>query len=141
MDRTKYLDLYVEKFFLHRKMWEAEWAKTQENGLSSNQAIMLMILNEKGPLQAKDFMGVLGLSSGGVTVISDKLAELGFIRKTKDDRDRRAVNLEITERGRERIPHLRQDWVQVMETIFSPLTDAEVAMLAQLFGKLVDAQS
>lgn len=120
-------------------MWQAEWAKS-EKGLSSTQALMLMILNAKGPRQAKDLMGALAVSSGGITVISDKLISLGLIRRVKQENDRRAVYLEITESGKALVPSLEADWNGVMDRVFSVLTDVEVAILLQLFTKLVDGK-
>ncbi|WP_169306640.1 MarR family winged helix-turn-helix transcriptional regulator [Cohnella pontilimi] len=138
MDRRKYLSTYLKNFFLHRKMWESEWTKRNRSGLTSNQAIVLLILYHSGPQQAKDLMGLLGVSSGGVTVIADKLIELGAVRRNKKEEDRRGVLLELTDKGRELFPIAEADFNGVMDHIFAGLTDPEVAMLAQLFGKLVD---
>ncbi|MDI4647864.1 MarR family winged helix-turn-helix transcriptional regulator [Cohnella hashimotonis] len=137
MDRRKYLSAYLEKFTLHRKMWETAWAKHNKNGLTSSQAFTLILLNA-GPQQPKDLMYMLGVTSGGVTVIADKLSELGAVRRVKHGEDGRAVFLELTEKGREMYPDVKRDFDALMDEVFTPLTDAEVAMLAQLFGKLVD---
>ncbi|WP_276354233.1 MarR family winged helix-turn-helix transcriptional regulator [Cohnella caldifontis] len=136
MDRRKLLNVYVENFIIHRNQWEAEWSRTNRCGLSSAQGGLITLLMEKGPLQAKDLMFRLGVSSGGVTVITNNLIQKGLISRVKSDTDKRAVYFELTERGKELYPIVELDTNQVMDRIFSELSDIEVAILAQLFGKL-----
>jgi DNA-binding MarR family transcriptional regulator len=137
LDRQSWLTSYTEKFIIHRSMWEAEWVRLNKSGLSSRQALMLILLNKNGPQQAKDLMEVMVITSGGVTVISEKLIKMGFIRKVKIAEDRRAHFLEITAEGLEIYPVIREEWNNVMDQVFSVLSDVEVAILAQLFAKLV----
>jgi DNA-binding MarR family transcriptional regulator len=118
-------------------MWEAEWVRLNKSGLSSSQALMLIILKKNGPQQAKDLMELLAITSGGVTVISEKLIRMGFIRKVKKAQDRRAHYLEITAEGLEIYPVIMEEWNKVMDLVFSVLSDVEVAILSQLFAKLV----
>ena len=99
---------------------------------------MLILLYQKGPMQAKELMETMAVSSGGITVISNKLCRLGLIRKVKSEQDRRAVFLEITDEGRKVYPAAQEQWKGVMERIFAVLSDVEVAILAQLFSKLVN---
>jgi DNA-binding MarR family transcriptional regulator len=140
LDRQQLLTSYTEKFIAHRRMWEAEWSRHDTIGLSSGQALMLMLMNQSGPQQAKDLMGNLAVSSGGVTSMADKLIDCGFIRRTKSDRDRRAVYFELTDEGRILLETVQKEWNQVMNSIFSVLSDVEVAILSQLFAKLVEAK-
>ncbi|MBO9599757.1 MAG: MarR family transcriptional regulator [Cohnella sp.] len=138
MNRHELLFSYSEKFINHQKMWEAEWAKTNTCGLSVGQAYMIRVLKRVGPLQAKDLISLMSISSGGVTVVSDKLIKKGYIRKTKDEKDLRASYIELTEQGREIYEVIMRDWFKVMDTIFGVLSDVEVAILQQLFTRLVD---
>lgn len=117
-------------------MWEAEWTRSNKSGLTASQAMTLMMMKKWGPLQAKDLMEYLALSSGGVTVTTDKLIEKGLIRKAKDGKDRRACILELTEEGQRMVPIVEGDWNAVMDEIFGVLSDIEIAILNQIFAKL-----
>jgi DNA-binding MarR family transcriptional regulator len=138
LDRQQLLTSYTEKFIAHRRMWEAEWSRKDTIGLSSGQALMLMLLNLSGPQQAKDLIGNLAVSSGGVTSMADKLIDRGLLRRIKNQQDRRVVFFELTDEGRKLLKTVEQEWNHVMNTIFSVLSDAEVAILAHLFAKLVE---
>jgi len=138
LNRYGWLSTYIEKFVVHRRMWESEWQRSNESGFSSSQAYMIILLYQKGPMQAKELMENMAVSSGGITVISDKLDQMGYIRKMKGEKDRRAVFLELTDEGRKAYPDIKEEWDGVTRRIFSVLSDVEVAIMAQLFTKLVD---
>lgn len=140
MDRQQMLKVYTEKFFIHRSMWEVEWNCTNTTDLSSRQALMIGTLNNYGPLQAKELMDKLAISSGGVTVMSDKLIERGLIQRIKNEQDRRSIFLDLTDQGRELYLTIERDWNVVMNKIFDVLSDVEVAILRELFTKLVEAK-
>jgi DNA-binding MarR family transcriptional regulator len=141
LNRQQMLNDYTEKFIIHRSMWEAEWNRTNSTGFSSRQALMLMILNNSGPQQAKELMGKLAISSGGVTVMSDNLIKRGLIQRNKNEQDRRGIFLELTDQGREFYLTIARDWNVVMNKIFGVLSDVEVAILRELFAKLDEANS
>jgi DNA-binding MarR family transcriptional regulator len=140
LDRQQMLNDYTEKFLIHRLMWEAEWNRINTTDFSSRQALMLMILNNSGPQQAKELMGKLCISSGGVTVMSDKLIKRGLIQRVKNEQDRRGIFLELTDQGREFYLTIERDWNVVMNKIFGVLSDVEVAILRELFTKLDEAK-
>jgi len=137
LDRHELLFAYVEKFVVHRKQWEAEWINDNESGLNGSQAMTIVLLKRIGPMQAKDLTSYLAISSGGTTVVTDKLIDKGLIRKTQHEKDRRGIVLELTQAGHDYYPIVEKSWNRVMDAIFSPLTDLEVAILTQLFTKLV----
>jgi DNA-binding MarR family transcriptional regulator len=132
------LNQYTEKFMVHRKMWEAEWARNNRCGLSSFQAMAMIRIHKSGPLQAKQLIEYLAVSSGGVTVIANELIKRGFIRRIQHGEDKRGILLEITDQGREFCKQVEDDWNNTLNKTFSVLTEIEVAILLQLFTKLVD---
>ncbi len=138
-DRRQLLDTYADKFIIHRKMWEAAWEKRNSTGLSISQTYMIALLKD-GPLQPKELMEQMAVTSGGVTVIANQLIRKGMIRRTKNDKDRRGVFLELTDEGREFYEVVKKERDDVMDEIFAVLTDIEVAILARIFTKLVDGE-
>ncbi|GGD90978.1 MarR family winged helix-turn-helix transcriptional regulator [Paenibacillus nasutitermitis] len=137
MNRNERLQSYMEKSIQHRKMWEAEWNRLNRMDLSILQTHLLSLLNKQGPLQSKDLVRQMSVTSGGVTMICDKLLSRGLIRRIRsDEQDRRAVYLEITDLGREETKTIDAVWEQVLANSFTTLTDAEIAMLEQIYSKL-----
>ncbi len=51
-----------------------------------------------GPMTAKELARHLGMTTGGVTTVIDRLAKAGYVRRRHDNKDRRRLLLETTER-------------------------------------------
>ncbi|BBH24171.1 hypothetical protein Back11_55160 [Paenibacillus baekrokdamisoli] len=138
MNRHEQLYACSQMFVVHRRKWETEWNRHNAAlDLTATQASFLTLLKREGPKQSKELVERLGVTSGGVTTIADKLLERGLIRRSRDgQQDRRAVLLEITDMGLEVENHAQEVWWKVTDSIFSVLTDTEVAILKQIYTKL-----
>jgi DNA-binding MarR family transcriptional regulator len=87
-------------------------------GLNRTAVRCLGIIDNEGPMTAGRLAELSGLTSAAVTSILDRLEEAGYARRTRDEKDRRQVIVELTplvaERG---------------EPIWGPLgAEAEVLM-------------
>jgi len=69
----------------------AEWA-----GINRTDARCLDILDRKGPMSAGQLAAEVRLTSGAVTAVLDRLEAIGFVRRVRDDVDRRRVMVETT---------------------------------------------
>jgi DNA-binding MarR family transcriptional regulator len=79
----------------------------------------------------------VGLTSGAITGISDKLIEAGYAERRRDDSDRRIVYLEITEQGLSILDTLRNQRKEVMESFFGNLSEEEIRNMIHMFEKLL----
>ncbi|UVI30507.1 MarR family winged helix-turn-helix transcriptional regulator [Paenibacillus spongiae] len=141
MNRKELLLSYAGKSMQHRRKWLTEWNRQNKMDLSYAQYEVLTWIGEKGPLQAKDLVNQFSVTSGGITAICDKLLARGLIHRVRDDQqDRRAIQLEITDEGREMVETAKGVWDSVMENTFSVLTNAEIAMLDQIYSKLIESK-
>ncbi|MFC5404843.1 MarR family winged helix-turn-helix transcriptional regulator [Cohnella soli] len=138
MDRVKMLMSYSNKVQIHRRMWETEWNLHNLTDLSVNQFQVLNVLDLTGPKQSKDLVQITLITSGGITSIANKLLEKGLITRTRDDvEDRRAITLAITDEGRQVLSGLRKLQDDNFERLFAPLSNAEIAFLDEIYGKLI----
>lgn len=71
-------------------------------GLHRTDLTALTLL-EHGPRRAGDLGGALGLSSGAVTALIDRLERAGHVERKPDAADRRAVLVSLTGAAREAI--------------------------------------
>src|SRR5579885_1379352 len=73
------------------------------------QILCLDDLNERGAMTVTVLAGSIHLSPSTTVGILDRLEKKGFVTRTRDTVDRRAVSVEITDKGREFLvatPHL-----------------------------------
>lgn len=136
-DRTALLYELAELFRLQSKAWAHQWTRLNPSGLTITEASMLAVLEREGPMQPSNLANALLITTGGVTGVADKLAERGLIQRSRDDRDRRVVYLEITAAGRAEHETLQKRREQQLGEALSVLSDAEVETLVYLYRKLV----
>lgn len=77
-------------------------------------------------------------SQSGMTGKLDRLESQGLIKRTPDPLDRRAIRLEITDRGRKSIDRAFAAGLDLYESMLGGLSQVEVEDLGQLLEKLLD---
>jgi DNA-binding MarR family transcriptional regulator len=71
-------------------------------GIHRTDLSLLDVLQLGGRLTAGELARRGGLSPGAVTAALDRLERAGYVRRVRDDRDRRRVFVEVTDKMRER---------------------------------------
>jgi len=121
---------------LERK-WANEWNTHNDMGLSKTHILLLDILDSNGPTRPSDLAEKLHVTTGGVTVLTSKLIKAGSIKKTKNEADRRAFHLEITEEGTTQLEHAYDHIDRMVHRMFGMLSEEEVESLRNIFSKLL----
>ena len=85
------------------ELWrETLSASVRDDGpdLSARQmAIVLTVYTSPPPHSVRALAAILGIAKPAVTRARDRLSILGFIRRTRDDADRRIVHVQRTVKG------------------------------------------
>lgn len=68
-------------------------------GLEGSDGKTMSLLERDGPMSAGEIARRTGLASASVTNLIDRLEQKGFVRRTRDPRDRRTIIVEPTEEG------------------------------------------
>jgi MarR family transcriptional regulator for hemolysin len=79
----------------------------------------------------------LGIEPATLTHHLSRMETDGLVQRERDARDRRAVRVELTDDGRERFGSLLGAVIEFDARLRTGLTDAELAMLRDLLGRLV----
>ena len=79
----------------------------------------------------------LHLSGTFVTTETNKLAALGLVTKTRDEHDRRRINLSTTPRARERLSGLASVQSHINDAHFAPLNAEDFDRLRRVMPRLV----
>ena len=86
-------------------------------------------LNLEGRMTAGRLAGLTGLTSGAITGVVDRLEKAGFVRRERDDSDRRKVFIAPVPERMMEIGHFYQLMQRAMEKQAAGYTDAELRLL------------
>lgn len=124
---SKELLLTMEKcghFLYHRR------------GGKRGQLKVLKLLKERGSITQKELLEVLTLKSGSVSETVKKLENQGFITKEKDKKDKRRINITITDKGVEYLEENMKINSEQEKILFTSLSEKEQEDLKRILEKL-----
>jgi DNA-binding MarR family transcriptional regulator len=80
----------------HMSTWTVMFhqAASLRMGLNPTDGKCLSVLRETGPITAGELAQLIGLTTGAVTGVIDRLEQRGFVRRAADPGDRRRVMIE-----------------------------------------------
>lgn len=119
---------------LERK-WANEWNQQNILGFSKSHISILDLLAKEGPKRPSAIAEHLKVTTGGVTVLTTKLVNAGFIEKTQNSADRRASQIAITVDGEKMLAQSREHVMALAETMFGMLSHEEIQTLHNIFEK------
>jgi DNA-binding MarR family transcriptional regulator len=123
---------------LTRRLRRAQAGRLAPLGLTPAQERALrMITRSSQPPRMTELADHLGIVPRSVTTVIDALEEAGLVRREIDPRNRRAIRLHLTDRGRAVRDDMREARRQAAEDLFAPLTTDERKALAELLS-LID---
>ena len=105
-------------------------------GLTSTQLGVLEALLHKGPLNQRELGRKLLSSPGNMTDVIDKLERRGLVLRTRKPGDRRAVRVELTAQGRDKIAALFPRHAAAIAAAMAGLAPEELGTLEVLLRKL-----
>lgn len=104
-------------------------------GLHPTDYKALGMLERLGPLSAGDIARHSGLATASVTSLIDRLEAKGFVRRVRDDNDRRRV---LVESVRDRLVAARSAFASTIASLaalFEQYSDRELAVIADFLAR------
>jgi len=101
-----------------------------------SQERVLEILKERGDITQRELTERLGIKPGSSSELLAKLEHAGMIRRSPNERDRRVMNLSLTEAGREQAAKVDGLREKRQEEMLSVLTSEEKEALLGLLEKV-----
>jgi len=105
-------------------------------GLTFLQYMILKLLREGKIANPKDICGHFRSDSGALTKVIDQLAERDLVQRLRRDRDRRKVELRLTERGRTIVDSILPSVVESLNLALAEFSAQEARQLTQLLTRL-----
>jgi DNA-binding MarR family transcriptional regulator len=103
---------------------------------SSEGNILLHLLTQDGPLPQEKIVAQLDISKPAVSRALKSLQRKGYIQRGKDPRDKRASQVQLTERAREIGPQVEQVYNNVFAIASHGVSAEEIEAAVQLFVRV-----
>lgn len=120
----------------HSLMLDVMEPLLEERGFTFVQYVILAWLRDGIAVNPKDLCAQYRHDSGAMTRLIDQLAERGLLERARRDRDRRKVELQLTQAGREAIESLIPLVVEKLNLALADFSGEEVQELLRLLIKL-----
>lgn len=109
--------------------------------LEMSAAQYIVVANLAGPQEPKsaaDLCKGLSYDAGAMTRMLDRLEAKGLIRRSRSAQDRRLVQLELTEEGRNAYPRMREIALGVTNAFLRGFTKSEARQLESLLTRMLE---
>ncbi|MED3562772.1 MarR family transcriptional regulator [Bacillus xiapuensis] len=108
-------------------------------GVTPTQLFVLGFLKKQGSCKVTQLAAMMDVKPSAVTLLVDRLEQNGFVLREHDKKDRRVVNISLTECGDEKLKKVMQERKAIAERYLSHLTEEELSVMATLTEKLAQA--
>jgi DNA-binding MarR family transcriptional regulator len=105
-------------------------------GINRTDMRCLDILAQEGGATAGRLAAVMGLTTGAITTVLDRLETAGFARRERDEHDRRRVRVALTEKAQAELLPFYAPLHEMSEKLFARYTEEQLELL---LGFLVEA--
>jgi DNA-binding MarR family transcriptional regulator len=111
--------------------------KANEIMVSRAQGHLLGLLLVQDGLTQKELSSQLQIRPASLGELVDKLQQSGFVERRINEKDKRISNVYLTEEGRRSANEVMQARMELIDSIFSGLSEEEMNQLSTLMSKLI----
>ena len=110
---------FCERFY----GWEASVAKLGK--LSAPQLRTICVIGRNENIRMKDIADRMELTTGTVTVMIDRLQQMGLVERRRNESDRRSYKILLSEKGRRYFDEHRKRQRELVRKLANKLSDAD----------------
>ncbi|MDG4475759.1 MarR family winged helix-turn-helix transcriptional regulator [Thiovibrio frasassiensis] len=133
-EREKLSHQLVE-FYEKLSSWEQDVVKN--SGLSTPQMHTIEIVGHSGSLRMKELAKKMGVTTGTLTVMIDRLEQQGLLHRAPHETDRRSYLIALTPKGQELFAEHHQHHLRLTEEITATLSQKEQMLLSVVLAKII----
>ena len=115
---------------------ESELASENIRDIAPSHGDILYILDKKGKLHLHDITKLSLKDKSTITSVINHLEKSGYVTKARDNKDKRLVNIEATEKARKIKPALNKISEKMNAKMFEGLSAEEKTLLFNLMARI-----
>lgn len=138
MDRKKTIDEIVEGVnSIKRKMAHEARCFFTNSEITQTQWMVVKFINEQESANIKDLAENLDVTSSAITQLADSLVKNGYLERSNDINDRRAIKLVLTEKAKKQLALNKSKFWQNFASMFEELSDHELEVYCEINKKII----
>jgi MarR family transcriptional regulator, lower aerobic nicotinate degradation pathway regulator len=118
------------------RMVSEQWAR-DANLRRGCFGVLRVLERDDGPISQREVAERTGIDASDVVDLVDRLEQAGYVRRERDERDRRRYALELTPEGRDAIERFARVAREVDEAVLSVLDPEERDTLRSLIARII----
>lgn len=104
-----------------------------EYGLTTEKfSVLAAVKSRGGSLKPGELAEILARSPNSVSMLVDRMVKAGWVKRTRDRKDRRGVNVSLTSKGEKAVGPAAQAGWEFIQKMLSPLSDKDKEALTSL---------
>jgi DNA-binding MarR family transcriptional regulator len=108
----------------------------QSVNITQTQMFTIITLAERAPVRLSDLSRRMNISAPTVTGIVDRLEKLGYVKRVPDRTDRRAINVDLTAKGKNIARKLRATLKRKWKGLLIQLPKRDQENYVRILGKI-----
>ncbi|MFY4777108.1 MarR family winged helix-turn-helix transcriptional regulator [Metabacillus sp. RGM 3146] len=108
----------------------------QEQGVTPTQLFVLSFLKKNGSCKISQLVELMEVKPSAVTFMIDRLEQNGMVIRQHDTKDRRVVNISLTDLGEEKFQKVLEGRKKIVERYLAVLSEEELLNMADIVEKL-----
>ncbi|MDP3730749.1 MAG: MarR family transcriptional regulator [Candidatus Omnitrophota bacterium] len=108
-----------------REFFRQETNEFYKLNITLPQFVVLDMLNRQGESKMSDLAHLINVTTAGLTGIVDRLVRDGYVKRTRDSRDRRIVNVALTVKGASSVKEMIGQRKKMTAKIFGMISQEE----------------
>lgn len=123
-------------FFEKFASWEH--GVVRESGLTLSQMHAIEMIGHSGPVRMKDLAGEMGITTGTLTVMVDRLEKQGLVERRRHETDRRSYRIALTKEGTVYFDDHHRHHLELTREMTAGFSAEEMAVLHDLMGRMME---
>lgn len=139
MDKVKNdlaLELWTKLSKAYDKVRKEQMKQMSQEKLTAPQFSVLEVLSRRGPIPLKRISEELMVTGANITCVVDNLEKEDLVKRVHSKEDRRVINAELTDKGKNKINSILPAYASQMASLTSVLNESEQKDLTNLLAKL-----
>jgi MarR family transcriptional regulator, 2-MHQ and catechol-resistance regulon repressor len=135
-DTVRALNAYINLVRASDSVLSKIGTHLESEGVTPGQFAVLEALLHLGPMCQHALAAKLLRSGGNMTLVVDNLEKQGWVKRVRQEKDRRMVQIHLTPKGRRLITRIFPEHAKAIARVMSELTPAEQDDLRRIARKL-----